>query len=90
MSGGLIHTPIKCEFQADTFICKAVTSQICDLVIANDTDFGFLAAGRILQVSSFRVMGRTSSVKTLHAITISSPCYELIANFKNAVPEKKT
>ena len=89
MSGGIVHAPIQCVFQADTLICKAVKSKICDLVFANDTDFGFLTGGKILQVSSFKVIGRNPLLKTLHGITISSPCYELMKKFKKSVPEKK-
>ena len=89
MSGGIVHAPIQCVFQADTLICKAVKSKICDLVFANDTDFGFLTGGKILQVSSFKVIGRNPLLKILHGITISSPCYELMKKFKKSVPEKK-
>ena len=77
-NGCKIHTPIEALFQSDTLIYKAVLDGHCHLAVGNDTDFGFLCGKNILQVSGFKLVGRTKGALTINDISIITPSSMLL------------
>ena len=71
--GGEVVGPVQAKFQADTLICKKLLTGEGNLAFANDTDFGFLAGKEAIQISSFKLQGRTRETKKLVSMTIMSP-----------------
>jgi len=78
--GGKVIYPVKARFQADTYIVKALITGHTSICVANDTDFAFLGGSNILQLSCFKLRGRSREQKKLIDLSLITPHSSTVDN----------
>ena len=72
-TGGKVYHPIKAIYQADTLIVKKLTKGSTSVSLANDTGFAFLGSKSILQLSGFKMRGKSRDTRTIKDLTVITP-----------------